>query len=360
MRFLLGLLWVASLPLAGCASSSAFALDRAVMAYDRTVAELIEKQLLLNIARARHSDPLHFTAVSSIAATFNFTVSAGVGPVLTGDVGTLPMPTLGASASENPTVTISPMQGDEFTQRLLTPFAEQKLTMLLRQGYDVDALLRLIGADLFERHSGRSSIASNDPTDPEGYKRYRQVMTHLSALQDMNALWVEPLVFRLEGKPTIGRVIVSNYDPSDLPEVERIALHQEAELSPDNEVLIDVRADHPGGELMPLHAHLRLRSFLAALTFVGRSMNEAPEHDVDPDPRTPPVRDNPRMTLGVTELARHPGRDILYVEHRHRFYALQSDQGYPWNKKAFGLLYQLFQMTVVPAPERAPLITIGK
>ena len=111
---------------------------------------------------------------------------------------------------------------------------------------------------------------------------------------------------------------------------------------------------------MPLHAHLRLRSFLAALTFVGRSMNEAPEHDVDPDPRTPPVRDNPRMTLGVTELARHPGRDILYVEHRHRFYALQSDQGYPWNKKAFGLLYQLFQMTVVPAPERAPLITIGK
>ena len=40
------------------------------------------------------------------------------------------------------------MQGDEFTQRLLTPFEEPKLTMLLRQGYDVDALFRLMGAEV--------------------------------------------------------------------------------------------------------------------------------------------------------------------------------------------------------------------
>ncbi|HEX9492352.1 MAG TPA: hypothetical protein VGA33_03740 [Thermoanaerobaculia bacterium] len=40
------------------------------MAYDITTAESVEKQLLLNIARARNNQPIHFTAVSSITATY--------------------------------------------------------------------------------------------------------------------------------------------------------------------------------------------------------------------------------------------------------------------------------------------------
>jgi hypothetical protein len=43
---------------AGCAST--MALDRAVVAYDTTTADSVAKQLLLNIARARHNQPMHF------------------------------------------------------------------------------------------------------------------------------------------------------------------------------------------------------------------------------------------------------------------------------------------------------------
>jgi hypothetical protein len=128
----------------GCTST--IALDRAVMAYNTTTEESMSKQLLLNIARARYNLPIHFTAISSIAATYKLTVSAGIGGALTGDDGGLLVPIVGGSAEENPTISIEPMQGEEFTQRLLTPFPEQKLTLLLRQGYDVDALLRLLGA----------------------------------------------------------------------------------------------------------------------------------------------------------------------------------------------------------------------
>ena len=115
----------------GCAST--VALDRAVLAYDTTTAESVSKQLLLNIARARQNQPMHFTAISNIAATYRFTLNAGVGGALTGDSGGLLVPLVGANAEENPTISIAPMQGEEFTQRLLTPFQEQKLTLLLRQ-----------------------------------------------------------------------------------------------------------------------------------------------------------------------------------------------------------------------------------
>ena len=127
-----------------CGCVSAIALDRAVIAYDKTATELVAKQLLLNIARARHNQPMHFTGISSIAATYNFSLTAGATPALTGERSSLLMPLFGASAAENPTISIAPMEGEEFTQRLLTPFHEQKLTMLLRQGYDVDGLLRLL------------------------------------------------------------------------------------------------------------------------------------------------------------------------------------------------------------------------
>ena len=56
-RFLVAVLGVS---VSGCVS--AIALDRAVVAYDRTAVELVSKQLLLNIARARHNQPMHFTA----------------------------------------------------------------------------------------------------------------------------------------------------------------------------------------------------------------------------------------------------------------------------------------------------------
>jgi hypothetical protein len=49
------------------------------------------------------------------------------------------------------------------------------------------------------------------------------------------------------------------------------------------------------------------------------------------------------------------------VKYGGRYYALRPDKGYQWNKKAFHLLYQLFEMTVVkPAQGAAPVITISK
>ena len=44
-------------------------MHRAVIEYDRTVSYVEADLLLLNIAQARYHRPVHFTAVSSVAAT---------------------------------------------------------------------------------------------------------------------------------------------------------------------------------------------------------------------------------------------------------------------------------------------------
>ena len=370
-------------------------LERGVLAYDRAISTVQAKELLLNIARARHDLPLHFTAISSIAATYKVSASAGFGPTMTGESGFLVVPFANAGGEENPTITIAPLQGEEFTQRLLTPLHESRVTMLLQQGYDVDALLRLIGSELHLAREGDPQdveVFPNRPSNREGYQAFRRVVAHLSWIQDQHALRVEPLVLRYEwtlpaasvtpdafqglyrdfsithdagtgeyhlARQVPGRVIVANYDPALLPETERVTLNAEASRAEQDEVLIDIRRGHLGGQF-PVHGQLRLRSFHEVLSFIGRGMKEEPEFDVKPDPRTPAISENPVRTLDVVETSDLPPGSRLSVAFEGHYYALRPESGYQWNRKVFNLLYQLFQMTVQAPAAAGPTISIAK
>ncbi|MCW5619446.1 MAG: hypothetical protein KIS65_09580 [Nitrosomonas sp.] len=258
--------------LSGCLSP--ITLNRAVILYDEAVTRSESEQLLINIARAQHHQPIHFTRVPNIAATFDFRMHAGGTPALTGGSGGLLMPLFGGSVSENPTFTIVPIEGEEFTKRLLTPFHQNKLTLLLRQHFDVDLLLRMMaqevrllsdkshkdqydGSDSDEeyRHSiygmphenSRAThlaearehrprlrrrqhqaltVYRNSPSDHAAYEMFRRVVLHLSAIQDRKQLYVEPLTLErswtipaasvsAEGFQALEREFTVFYNPED-------------------------------------------------------------------------------------------------------------------------------------------------
>jgi hypothetical protein len=369
-------------------------LNRTVMAYDAIATDSLCRQLLLNIARARHDEPLHFTALSNIAATFNLQLNAGATPPLggtEGGAGNL-SPIFGGSWSDNPTFSIVPVEGEEFTRRLLTPFPESTLTLLLRQGADVDLVLRMMAGEFRTDVNGAKVAFANKPADRGGYTTFRRVVLHLSSIQDRGALYAEPLIFteswtvsaesvtpevlqslekefivaRDPGgsgyritKRTVGRIVVTNYDPEVLTNDQRRALHAEAEHNLEDELVVDIRAGYTGGEL-PIHGKFRLRSFDNMIDFLGHALGEDPEYDVTAHSKTPSVNENPAFTLGLVESSRPLGGSERAVRYRGHYYALAPEAGYQWNKKAFVLLYQLFQMTVVKPASAAPSITIAK
>lgn len=374
----------------GCVSP--LALDRAVMAYDQTTTDIQSKQLLLNIARAHRHQPLHFTGVSNIAATFNFQFNAGATPAMTGESGSLMTPIFGGTVSENPTISIVPIEGEEFTRRLLTPFQENKLTMLLRQGADIDLILRLLAGELRIKGEKQDSVCGNSPKHTDAYRCFRQFVTHLSSIQDRRLLFVEPLMFdrswkvaadsltseqtvnlRKEFKVTpdisgevltvtqrvTGRVILSNYDPQRLSNEQRIKLNDDADNGAMNDVMVDIRPEYPGGEL-PLHGFFRLRSFYNVLSFIGRGLDDQPEFSVAKHPNTPAVTENPIQTLGISVSENQPEGDAA-IEYEGMYYSVTPETGYQWNREGFRLLHQIFQMTMaVLAQPAAPQITISK
>jgi hypothetical protein len=386
-----GLVWGCSLMLSACITP--LALDRAVISYDESATNILSKQLILNIARARYRQAIHFTGVSNIAATYNFQASAGVTPALTGESGGLLAPIFGIGAAENPTISIVPIEGEEFTKRLLTPFAGDKVNLLLRQNYDIDLLLRLMVGELRMPREGKDTAFHNDPTDLVGYPQFRRVVLHLSSIQDSNDLYVEPLIFRrswtlpaesmtpeglralendnitvefdphqrlyrISGRVT-GKIVITNYDPSLLSDEEKIRMNEAAQKGPPNELTVDIRSGYPGGD-WPFTGKLRLRSFLSILEFLGKTIEE-PEYFVDKDPRTPEVAENPNRTLEILEEDDEPEGASLPVKYRGRYYAVAPDPGYQWNAAGFQLLHQIFQLAVSELPRSiAPSITISK
>ena len=378
--------------LSGCLSP--ITLTRAVIAYDDAITESQSKQMLVNIARAQHHQPIHFTGVSNVAATFHFRFTAGGTPALAGLAGTQILPVIIGSVAENPTISIAPIEGEEFTKRLLTPFHEAKLTLLLRQGIDIDLLLRLMAKELWVSHRDGAIAYRNNPSDKVGYEMFRRVVLHLSAIQDHNSLYVAPLSIErswtipaesvtAEGfkaleqdyqvaynakdktftlrKQVEGGTLITNYDPDSLSREERARLQYEDEQGLMSDVTFDIRPGHYGGD-WPLKGDFRLRSFNAMLNFLGLSIAEEPEYHVDKDSRTPDVAENPIKTIDLLVSPSAPSGLDLAMKSHGQYYAVNTTGPQArWNREAFKLLSQLFQMTVTEVPRAGvPSITIAK
>ncbi len=387
--------------LAGCLSP--IAMHRAVVEYDRTTSQVEAELLLLNIARARHYRPVHFTAVSSVAATFDFRAEAGItgGFGNATDASERPLNlSYSTSVSENPTVTIVPISGEEFTKRILRPLEESHFEFLYHQGFDISMLLRLMGRGiLLETDKGRM-VYLNQSGRKDEFMEFRRRLLHLAALDQARQLYVESVTYDeafpvamdraltpvevvaaldkgyrwempAKDRPQTlirkagGRIAITNYELRWLGNEERRRLHEELQRFPTDYIFVDIRPGYPGGEY-PLRGVIQLRSFNAIIGFVARGIAEEPGFHVDPDPRSGPVMRNPDHILDIEESSTAPSDAEFTVDFEGKHYSIRK---YPisggmtpsWNQEAFSVLANLFQMTVTDVSNvKTPIISIPK
>lgn len=383
--------------LTGCLSP--IAMHRAVMEYDHTVSRVEAELLLLNIARAHHHLPFHFTGITNVAATFNFRSDGGIGTQFfsSSNEANLYAFNLGASIAENPTVTIVPIQGEEFTKRILAQMDETKFWFLYRQDLRTDLLLRLMAREVQINKAGAGSrkLLRNFPHHPEEYREFRKRLLHLSALDLQHELYVGPVSFYEQwplpldhpltekafaqgyvwaqnesGQPILvrevtGRIVITNYDPAKLTNDQRRELHRQAKQHSHAHILVDIRPGFPGGDY-PLQGWIELRSLEEILVFLGRGIEEEAEFDVAPDSRSGLLIPNPAETLAVGKSPQRPQDAVFSVKFRNHWYSVleaaeQGKQIRIWHLEAFRILSQLYQMTVTDiAKVPTPAITIAK
>ncbi len=368
-------------------------LERQVLGYDEVTRKLDEQPLLLNIARLNSFETVHFTSTSSIAATFDWTTTIGVGGQLEESAGTNFFNfNLGASASENPTFSIIPLSGEEFTKRIATPFKDNVIEFLGFQGGVINRVMRLMASGIeVQKPEGQFvRFIENDPRRPREYEEFRRIAAHLQWLNNSRQLFVQSLVFeeilvedfkgipdagdindgftmglRWRQKPDgnyeltrlkAGRVVVTNFDPRALTDQQRFELDERIKRNPSGFVYLEIRPDGPGGDF-PIQGAIKLRSIFQTLVHVARGIERAKEFDVAPDPRTRGVVEDPAATLKLNVTDSAPEKDLPSVRHKGRYYTVNDTV---WDRSAFILLNLLFQTVVGDIEGVGIPITISK
>src|SRR5690606_3109242 len=104
------------------------------LAYNEAVQISERRELLLNLVRLRYNDAPEFLAINSIASQMQFDAVAALAGSFGDDGGGVRLAAPGAAAgySESPTITFSPLRGEEFTQRLVAPVELDSLYLLTR------------------------------------------------------------------------------------------------------------------------------------------------------------------------------------------------------------------------------------
>ncbi|MCA9472394.1 MAG: hypothetical protein MRJ96_15035 [Nitrospirales bacterium] len=368
------------------------------MQYDAKFSLTEANLLLLNIARSKYHFPIHFTTVPNIAASFEFRADTGfrgsffANPTAGSDQANIYGFDIGASVSERPTIFITPVQGEDFTKRLLTPMDETKFEFLVHQGVPLAMLLRIMALGIVIDNHGIQEWFPNTPSQPEHYLEFRKRVLHLASLETRNQIDLGPIEYdRVWPKSTsdnidpqeievaytqgyrwadteqqdavlkkrvVGRMLLANYRPSQLSNKARRALEDRAMQFPRNFILIDIHPEFPGGAY-PLQGWIKLRSFRGVLGFIAEGIDEYPEFHVNSDSRTEKVNDNPVRTLAIEETPDEREEPAFSVRFQDKYYSISSSS--KWDLKAFEVLHQLFQMTVSDVTKvPAPPITIAK
>ncbi len=382
----------AAMALGGCASVGHIALEKAVLSYDETTAQLERQMLLLNVARRDNGLPVHFTVTGQIAASFDWSISGGVDPqfVQPGFKLDSTILNLRGSARESPTFSIYPITGSEFAERILTPLNETFFNFLVFQGGRVDATLRLLaaGVELHNPDGSFDRFVGNSPETRAQYEEFRRMVLHLQWLSSQQKLFVRSLVFddpiivrdappqehelkqaygnqrewreQEDGRWALtrtrsGRIVIMNVDPLALSHKERSDIQDSIGNKPPSYIYVDIRPGEPGGDL-PIHGMMALRSIAQVIDFVAESISEFPEHDVQKASVTGEVDLNPTHALRILrdEPAGGPIESVSFEGHK---YSLADTE---WDRANFQTLNWLFQAAQGEISSPGLPITIAK
>src|SRR5262249_25372689 len=111
--------------------------------YNRQIIRSNDGELLLNLVRLRYNDSIFFTSVGGIVAQYAYDATLNAGGTAGG--GNPAGATFGTAFDygEKPTITYTPLTGEEAAARLLAPISIDSIMLFQQAGWSADRLLLL-------------------------------------------------------------------------------------------------------------------------------------------------------------------------------------------------------------------------
>src|SRR5215467_10517099 len=175
---------------AGCTTLGPYALDQTRLHYNEVIKRTTEEQLLLNIVRLRDTDTPSSLAVSAIAAQFERSLSLQLTPFfVAGDNAsfTAVLPQILGLGADRPTVSLTPVDDQEFTRKLFTPLSLDGVLYLAKTTWPITTVFRLYLENLNWVPNAQTASGPTPKTAPEVDEFLRGVIA-LQSLQDRGSI----------------------------------------------------------------------------------------------------------------------------------------------------------------------------
>lgn len=327
----------------GCATKmGSRSLPEVRASYNEAIAASADQQMLLNLVRLRYLHSMTFLQLSSVVTQYslstdlgvsaNYNAGTGGGPVPVGSVGG----STGVAVSERPTITYTPLQGEQFVRRLAMPMTPEHIVMLLQVGWGADLVLDLCVQQINDLHAPFTSSRAEDGD----FQRLAELMR---TIQYGHELSIE------ESERGTVLAVRPLGDAELSPEAtEALAL---LGLAPE---IMEFPVTPKRAPRMPGTIAVRGRSLLSTMFYLSQGV-EIPDGDEAAREIGAPTP-IPRPLLHVRTSPRAPKDAYVAVPYRgHWFYLDEHDLE---SKRTFVLLGFLFMLTAAPSAG-GPVLTVG-
>lgn len=325
--------------------------------YNKAVVSSSNKQMLLNLVRLRYREVPAFLAVSSVITQYFYVGGLSAGVSIGKPTASAADEFIDANAlmryAERPTITYSPLAGQEFSQQLLTPIPREMLFSLVQSGWPPELLL-IMGLEKLNHLENLPFSAKMSTTNQKILNEFKRVMELLLELSKRRSI-----EFQLGNTETPNDKFlvfrqVQDSDTRNLTEEFKSILG----LDP-NQSTFRVTKKFIGRK--PDEITMRVRSILSLMGFLSRGV-ELPAAHVEEgraEVITLPVDIKSELLffpLKIFSSIERPTDAFVAVRHHdHWFYILHSDHK---SKAAFALLTYLFELQAPKAQALGPMITV--
>jgi hypothetical protein len=339
--------------LAGCASIGSQTLPRDRFDYSSALAESWKYQTLLNIVKLRYMDTPIFVDVAQVVSAYQLETQLNVTGTLRADsiFGNLVSGGAVGRYTDRPTITYSPLTGDQYIRGIMTPIRPEAIFSMLLAGWPADAILftsvTSINGLSNQRFGGRHQRAG----DP-GFFRF---ITLVRMLQESGIIG-----FRVKEGKGEERTNFLFFRKEGLTPEEEAAVREARRLL---RVHPDEHEFHlVFGPTAPTDRHIAVqtRSLLEIMTEVGAQADLPPAH-VAEGRATPGFAETTDGRPNVRFMRIHSSRDRADSAHlsiRYRDTWFWIDDRDLVSKRNFVFLMLLSSLADTGEKRQLPLITI--
>jgi hypothetical protein len=335
------------LMLVGCSSTRTEFTPRDRAEYSDALAESWMREYLLNIVKLRYDAPAHFVDVSSVVSSYTLETRIAAEWRPFGILGH-------RRTSDSPAVTYSPVMGEAFATRYMTPIAPPALFSLVEMGLPAEIVL-LAGVAAWNSLHNQGFLFADDPRQAD--EDFLRSLELFGRIQQASAAELRTIALENSDEvdpddrqhPKLAIIVSPEADEQTRAYVQE--LKELLGLDPDREEfrLVFGSVARNGDEIA-----VRTRSVLQIMAAVAIGVTVPDEHV-----REGRVMPEPPDATRVIEVRSHrhlPRYALVAVRYRdHWFWIDDRDSG---SKQAFSTLLQVFSFadTAEPAPMPPVLI----